>query len=338
MALGDKGKERRQAAELALWQAERDRVRSFISRAETFTGATNAEVPSLPLELAEGEHALLVLPGVRLIEPRRLPAHFMGGDGGFSFHVARAPRSRDSGDDDPTPIDTGVVTVTDRRAVFSGSLHLRTWDYSLVIGFHSHEQPPWTAIAVSDRQKISGLSYDAAHAEEFRFALALGLARCHHAEASLINDLHRQLDEIDRDRPGGIAYFDTPVAPATQVAPASMQGPPSWASPTAASPRHREPRPHRWPHRRWHRRTPPRGRPTPRRPPRPRAGTPTPTARPACAGGTDGPGRATPLLDPLPPVPSRRHHDGVGGPFGQAPIRSGKESTSSWAGTGRENR
>jgi len=32
-------------------------------------------------------------------------------------------------------------------------------------------------------------------------ALALGLARCHDAEASLVGDLQRQLDELDRERP-----------------------------------------------------------------------------------------------------------------------------------------
>jgi hypothetical protein len=244
VGVGDKGRERRQAADVALWQAERDRVQSFITRVQTFTGATASEAPTLPVELVEGEHALLVLPGVRLIEPRRLPGHFMGGNGGFSFHVERAARVRTADDEEPTPIDGGVITVTDRRAVFSGSLHLRTWDYTDVIGFHTNASPPWTAIAVSDRQKVSGISYDAAHAEEFRFALALGLARAHHAEDTLAHDLHRQLDELDRERPAGSRSFDTPVAssgpiPAAigaEVGAMSMpSGSGSWAPPALAT-------------------------------------------------------------------------------------------------------
>jgi Protein of unknown function (DUF2510) len=204
VGLGDKARERRQMADLAAWQADRGRVQAFLARAETFAGATNAEVATLPVQLLEGEHALLVLPGVHLIEPRRLPGHFMGGNGGFTFHVARADRGNLAGaEHEPTPIDTGVVTVTDRRAVFSGSLHTRTWDYTTVIGFHSNDHPPWTAIAVSDRQRVSGIRYDTTQAEEFRFALALGLARCHGSEASLVDDLCRQLDELDRQRPGG---------------------------------------------------------------------------------------------------------------------------------------
>jgi hypothetical protein len=215
VALGDKGKERRQAAEMAAWQAERDRISAFAARAETFAGATNAEVPTLPLQLLEGEHALLVLPGVQLIEPRRLPGHFMGGNAGFTFEVVRSATNRPGRDDDPSPIDSGVVTVTDKRAVFSGSLHTRTWDYATVIGYHTNAQPPWTAIAVSDRQRLSGLRYDPNHAEEFRFALVLGLARGHGATASLVEDLRRQLEELDRERPVTVA--ETAPAPAAPV-------------------------------------------------------------------------------------------------------------------------
>ncbi|HXQ62777.1 MAG TPA: DUF2510 domain-containing protein [Acidimicrobiales bacterium] len=245
MGLGDKGRQRRQTADVAAWQGDRHRVQAFIARAETFAGATNSEVPTLPLQLLEGEHALLVLPGTQLIEPRRLPAHFMGGNSGFTFHVARAARS-DSvpGEQEPTPIDTGVTTLTDQRAVFSGSLHSRTWDYTTVIGYHTNPDPPWTAIAVSDRQRLSGIAYDPTHAEEFRFALALGLARCHGSVASLIDDLRRQLEELDRERPASVFIPDTsagspsptPDAGVGAIATAVPTTPPFGTTASTASP------------------------------------------------------------------------------------------------------
>jgi hypothetical protein len=225
---------------MAAWQAERDRVSAFMARAETFAGATNAEVPTLPLQLLEGEHALLVLPGVQLLEPRRLPSHFMGGNAGFTFEVARSPGRRAGTDDDPSSIDSGVVTVTDKRAVFSGSLHNRTWDFATVIGFHTNVRPPWTAIAVSDRQRVSGVGYDPNHAEEFRFALALGLARSTGATASLVEDLRRQLEELDRERPVGLTVIGnaapaaaTPVAAPRPDASGSTLASP-YASPASA--------------------------------------------------------------------------------------------------------
>jgi hypothetical protein len=238
-------------ADQAAWQAERDRVQAFMARARTFTGATNAEVATLPLELLPGERALLVLPGVELLEPRRLPSHFMGGNSGFSFHVAgraehRIPGAGGSGPrpDGQTPIDSGVVTLTDRRAVFAGRLHSRTWDYTQVIGYHHNPDPPWTAIAVTDRQRVSGVGYDPAGAEEFRFALALGLARCHGAEASLIDDLQRQLEELDRERPGALGH-PVPAAgpnPAVTV-PAFVTGSPSPAPSASLSSPYGQPNP-----------------------------------------------------------------------------------------------
>ena len=260
VALGDRGKDRRQAAEMAAWQAERNRITAFMTRAETFAGATNAEVPTLPLQLLEGEHALLVLPGVQLLEPRRLPSHFMGGNAGFTFEVARSPGRRAGTDDDPSSIDSGVVTVTDKRAVFSGSLHHRTWDFATVIGFHTNARPPWTAIAVSDRQRVSGVGYDSNHAEEFRFALALGLARSRaprpawsRSPASTRGARPGTPDRPRRGRtyrPGGA----TPVgAPAAEASGSSLTSP-------YASPRRHRPSPHRHHplhrHQRLHRRRP----------------------------------------------------------------------------------
>ena len=230
MALGDKARERRRREEQGAWQVDHDRVAAFLDRAVNFAGATNAEVPGLPLELAEGERALLVLPGVQLVEPRRLPGHFMGGDGGFGFPSARGPHAGVDSDHDPTPIDAGVVTMTDRRAVFAGSLHTRIWDYQAVIGFHHNPLPPWTAIAVADRQRVSGVRYELSHAEEFRFALVLGLARAHRATDSLVADLRGQLDELERERPAGVVVADAvgsaPGAVAGDVTPGNP--PPGW--------------------------------------------------------------------------------------------------------------
>ena len=96
MGVGDKGRDRRQAAELALWQAERDRVQSFLARVETYAGATNADAPTLPLELVEGERALLVLPGVRLAgegEAQQGEPSGREGDPGFVEKEVRASRS-----------------------------------------------------------------------------------------------------------------------------------------------------------------------------------------------------------------------------------------------------
>jgi hypothetical protein len=222
-------RERPQDTGPAAWQSDRERLQALIAMAETFTGGTNAEVPAIPVPLPPGEHALLVLPEVQLIEPRRLPGHFMGGNAGFTFPVTRTVHAGDTGTGDgdaqPVPIDTGVVTVTDRRVVFSGPLHARTWDYASVLGYHNSIDPPWTAIPVSDRQRVSGLRYGEAQAEGFRFALTLGMARFHGSLPTLVADLRLQLDEMERERPAGsgatrpAAVADTSAGPAAGVPP-----------------------------------------------------------------------------------------------------------------------
>ena len=89
-----RGKAKKEAEELASWQAEYDRLQWFLNRAQLAQGSTNAEDPSIPVALHGGEHALLVLQGVELLEPQRVPGHWAGGAGGFTFHVARRTDER----------------------------------------------------------------------------------------------------------------------------------------------------------------------------------------------------------------------------------------------------
>lgn len=204
---------RRMQAELEAWQADRRRVQDYLDKVEHYAGFTNAEDPSLPFQLHPGEHALLVVHGASLIAPRRLPGHWVGGNTGVTFRVARGVNYRvggtrghyTQGAEAPEVIDSGMAGFTDKRVVFTGTRHAQEWDFSHVLGYHNEDSPNWTAIPVSSRQAVSGVGYDEAHAEEVRFALALGLARYHGSTESLASDLKRQLDELDKAPPPGAA-------------------------------------------------------------------------------------------------------------------------------------
>jgi hypothetical protein len=131
-----------------------------------------------------GERAYLVLTGASLIEPRRLPGHWAGATQGVSFHIARGVSYRvggsrghyEQGAEEPTAIDEGTVLISDQRAVFAGTTASREWLYAKVIGFHHDDHLPWTAIQVSNRQKVSGFRYPAEQATDVRFRLELALA------------------------------------------------------------------------------------------------------------------------------------------------------------------
>jgi hypothetical protein len=249
VALLKKSDKRNQASEMTEWEATRQRVQSFLDRAEHFEGFTNAQDPSLALPLAGDERALLVVHGAQLIAPRRLPGHWMGGTTGITFHVAKGMNARLGanrghyvpGDEQPEVVDTGVATFTDHRVVFTGTRHSQEWEFDKVLGYHHEDGDSWTAIPVSNRQTVSGLRYNHDHAEEIRFALALGLARFHHSVDALVTDLRMQLSDVDRSRPGGpmLAAVPTATAVSGEVAvPAPVTPPvaPPGAYPDPAAP------------------------------------------------------------------------------------------------------
>jgi len=131
------------------------------------------------------EMAYLLLQGAALIEPRRLPGHWSGRSQGFSIPITNGVRYRvgatkgtfQQGAEVPTAIDQGTVLVSDRRAVFAGPKQSREWLYSKLLGFHHDDSSPWTALAVSNRQKVSGFMYTEATEMTVRFRLELALAQ-----------------------------------------------------------------------------------------------------------------------------------------------------------------
>lgn len=194
---------------VAAWEAERTELDDQLSTARTFKGATSAEAPEISVALKKGERAVAVLGGCALIESRRAPGHYAGGYSGFSFKIAKGVRyhtggSRGTyvpGDEQPTAMDVGTVTVTNQRVVFQGSKQAREWSYSKLIGIQHDPQRPWTAIQVSNRQKVSGFFYDDEHTAEVRFRLALGVALFNDATDELAASLERELREHGAARP-----------------------------------------------------------------------------------------------------------------------------------------
>ena len=191
------------------WQAEQDEMQGLLATAQTFRGASPADDPGIALQTRPGEAVLYSLDGVALIEPRRQPGHWQGGYSGFSFRVAKGVRYHVGGTrghyvpgaEVPSPIDRGSVTITDQRVVFQGSKQAREWAFAKLLGYQHDPQVPWTAIQVSNRQKVSGVLYDAEHATELHFRLALALARYRGEVPAFVAHLQAELDEHTRSRP-----------------------------------------------------------------------------------------------------------------------------------------
>jgi len=191
------------------WQDEADALRAHLAIATTFAGASAADEPSVPLQLAPGERVFNILERASLVEPRKQPERWAAGYTGFSFRLARGVRyqpaasggKKEPGEEEPAAVDKGMATVTDRRVVFHGSRRTREWAFDNLVGYHNDGRVPVTLFNVSNREKVSGLLYDRAQAEDVHFRLALALAHHSGNVDGFVDHIERQLAVHEAARP-----------------------------------------------------------------------------------------------------------------------------------------
>jgi hypothetical protein len=195
-------------ARLAEWQEAENELEAMLNTARN---VKNLKLDDTPLALNADETAYLVIRGASLIEPRRLPGHWEGTSQAISFRVPGTKSMRYriggnrgtfiQGDEVPQAIDTGTVTVTDQRVVFQGSRQAREWAFKKILGFQHNDEPSWTTISVSNRQKVSGFMYTEQAEESVRFWLTLAIAQFHGRLTEVVTDLEQQIEEHRRVRP-----------------------------------------------------------------------------------------------------------------------------------------
>jgi hypothetical protein len=161
------------------------------------------------LILKKGEEVFLIGEGMGLVEPRRLPGHWVGRSQGVSFHIAKGLNYRvgasrgtfQQGDEVVTPIDFGTATITNHRVVFQGQKSSREWAFAKLLGFQHDPERPITYLQVSNREKVSGILYDDAGAEMVRLRLTVALAREDGDASEAIPGLEAELAEHRASRP-----------------------------------------------------------------------------------------------------------------------------------------
>jgi hypothetical protein len=203
----------------ATWEQTDQQLVALIDRAVA-AAAGNFPPLDASIPLKAGEHALLDVAGVSLIEPRRGPGHWQGANQGVSVRIpgTRSMRYRIGtthgtfiqGDEHPTPIDTGTLTITDHRAVFLGAQQTREWTWSKLVGFHDDNLTAWTGIAVSNRQKISGVAYPPSETASVRLTLELAAALGNGTVDACVADLKSERADWATHRP---AFPSTPPPP-----------------------------------------------------------------------------------------------------------------------------
>ena len=197
-----------------------DELHECLDAALTFEGVRPEDGEPVPIALKQGERMLLTISGALLIEPRRLPGEWQGRSQGVSVHVPgtrsmryRVGQSRGTfvaGAEVPSPIDTGQFTVTNQRSVFVGAKQTREWSWAKLISVQHQPDAPWTSIAVSNRQKTSGVAYDVAHADLIRFRLDLAVARATDTIDELVATIHAEIAALQPSSEVGPRWASDP--------------------------------------------------------------------------------------------------------------------------------
>jgi hypothetical protein len=218
-------------ASLRSWNTENDSLQRYLEEVKTLKGATKEDVPEISIQLKKDERVFQIGQGAFLIEPRRGPGHYQGGYSGVSFRVAKGVRLHTGGtrgtfvqgEETPTPIDQGTVTITNQRVVFQGTKQAREWPYNKLISEDHSPDLPWTSLPVSNRQKVSGILYDKENAEQVRFRMALALAYYNNSVDDLVKQIEQEVSAHEAVRPQ--SPVGLPLALTNEsIPPASPQG------------------------------------------------------------------------------------------------------------------
>ena len=220
---------------------ELDFARQRLETARTFSGVTGRDVPDeVGITLKKGERVFCVVTDTVLVEPRKGPGSWKGRSQGVSMPIPgtslryRIGASRgefQAGEEKPAPIDEGTFVVTSQRAVFTGQKYSREWVWSKLLGV-THYDPGWTALAVSNRQKVSGIAVDSANRDAVDFWLDLAVAHANDTVDEVIADCTDDIGQLE----SALAEIDAPTAPAATALPPAPSAPPTALPPTASPP------------------------------------------------------------------------------------------------------
>ena len=177
-----------------------------------------------PFMPAPGEQVLCRVPEMWMVESDHPPGDPTPGFGGYSALAAAEMTDMTSPEVNPTEhlwgpgryrlVESGWVTVTDRRVTFQGS---GVWEWSfeqLVLIEHSRTEPV-TMLHVSGQDPASGLRYAGPSASAMRFVLSLAVARHAGDDAGFRAALRADRQQHAAERPPIPPTADPARAPGT---------------------------------------------------------------------------------------------------------------------------
>lgn len=200
-----KSAERAYEKATATWQQEMDLLRRLLAIAEdTATGGPGVATPLLT---KRGETAIWSGLG-SLIEPRRQPGQSTRSYSGVSVRVAPGLTLHSGsssgryvpGREVQTSVDSGSVSVTSQRVVFTGGKLTREWLFPKLISIDSTSNKRAFLLHVSNRQKVSGFRLKESR-EEFQMFLALAVTIFKDGASQVLAQFQAAADAHEKAKP-----------------------------------------------------------------------------------------------------------------------------------------
>lgn len=175
---------------LSQWEQTATDLRQQVAETETFEGSPK---PDLPVRTKRGERLYSRTDAAGLVEMRK-----------------------PQGAETPTVIDTGTLWITDQRVLFEGADKKREWSFEKMSGM-SHLGADITLMQVSNRQKLSGVTYPGAVRGQVRRRLELAHATAAGHREQMVAAARLQLDQHLQSPP--VPPAAPPTAPVAPVLP-----------------------------------------------------------------------------------------------------------------------
>ncbi|HUP86797.1 MAG TPA: DUF6308 family protein [Acidimicrobiales bacterium] len=197
-----------------------------------------------PVELWEGERLLSWWTGADLIAPRNTTVRTWTS---ASYRIGKKTTVRAGASmtqttvDRPSPIDRGTLAITDRRVLFLGRTRSLDWQFRRLLGVTHDDSGTWSALHVSNRQRLHGVGYPRSHGDDVRFYLALAVALFRGEEADFSETLESDTFALlasPPPTPAGVAVDGRVQSLITRAEPADLAAATkAIEAPTAAPPR-----------------------------------------------------------------------------------------------------
>jgi hypothetical protein len=175
------------------WESQTTQLREVLREAQQYNGIEAAG--DLPVKARTGERL------------------YVRGDGGSLVEMRKR-----NGQDVPTPVEQGIIWITDQRVLFDNGSKKREWAWDKLTEAR-HIGTDMTLMQVTNRQKISGIGYPGAGAAQVRRRLELAQAAFADRRPAMVDAAQSALMRHQQAPP--VAPAAPPPAPVAPILPSA---------------------------------------------------------------------------------------------------------------------